>query len=221
MSTISTSTLNSTSTNSTASAAVTANQNTSKNFMTMLVAQMKNQDPTNPMDSAQMTSQLAQLSTVDGINQLNTTMSSLIATSQSSSAFQAANLIGRNVVVPGNQMTLANGSASFGVNLPGAADSVKVTITNPAGQVVRTMDLGANTAGSVNVNWDGKDGSGTPVQNGNYTFQVNATNGGQTVSGAEGTVSAQVSSISQTGSNVMLNFASLPSVNASSLIQVN
>jgi flagellar hook assembly protein FlgD len=65
--------------------------------MKMLIAQLQNQDPTNPMDNAQMTSQLAQLSTVDGINQLNNTMTSLINNTQSSMAYQAANLIGHNV----------------------------------------------------------------------------------------------------------------------------
>jgi len=204
----------------TASASVTANQTTSKNFMTMLIAQMKYQDPTKPMDSAQMTSQLAQLSTVDGINQLNTTMSSLISNTQSSSAYQAANLIGRSVVVSSNQLTLGNGQAPFGVQLPSAADSVKVTITNPAGQVVRTLNLGAQAAGSVAGNWDGKDMNGSNVPSGNYSFQVDATVGAQAIT-ATGTNTATVSSITQNGGNVMLNLSNQMSANASSLLQIN
>src|SRR5450830_116367 len=100
-------------------------------FMTLLVTQLKNQDPLNPLDNAQITSQLAQLSTVTGVNKLNTTLESLKASYQSSESASATNLIGQGVLVAGNDTYLTGGKAIFGVDLPTAADSVKVIITDP------------------------------------------------------------------------------------------
>jgi flagellar basal-body rod modification protein FlgD len=197
-----------------------ANALSSQNFMTMLVAQLQNQDPTNPIDNAQMTSQLAQLSTVDGINQLNTTMSSFINNTQSSMAYQAANLIGRNVVVSGNQMSLNNGQAPFSIQLASAADTVNVNIKNSANQIVRTLAIGAEPSGSISGTWNGKDSTGNQLTDGTYTFDVQASNAGQAVT-ASGTTSAMVNSISQAGSNVMLNLSNNSAVNASSLLQIN
>src|SRR5580693_3920451 len=90
------------------SAAAAQNQ-----FLTLLVTQMQNQDPLNPMDNSQMTSQLAQLSTVSGIDTLNTTLQSLVGSYQTSQTLQATSMIGQNVFTPGNTMTLASGSAPF------------------------------------------------------------------------------------------------------------
>jgi flagellar basal-body rod modification protein FlgD len=102
--------------------------------MTLLVTQMENQDPLNPMDNSQMTSQLAQLSTVSGINTLNTTLTSLLSSYQSSQTLQATSMIGQSVLVPGNTMTLASGSAPFGVNVTTASTDLTVAIKNAAGQ---------------------------------------------------------------------------------------
>jgi flagellar basal-body rod modification protein FlgD len=196
------------------------NQSASQNFMKMLIAQLQNQDPTNPMDNAQMTSQLAQLSTVDGINQLNSTMSTLINNTQSSMAYQAANLIGHQVVIPSNQISLKNGQGFLGVQLPSTADNVNVTIKNSTNQTVRVLNLGPQAAGAVSSAWNGKDSNGNALADGNYTFQVEATSAGQAIS-ATGTNVAKVISISQSGGNVMLNLDNLTAVNATSLLQIN
>jgi flagellar basal-body rod modification protein FlgD len=188
--------------------------------MKMLIAQLQNQDPTNPMDNAQMTSQLAQLSTVDGINQLNNTMTSLINNTQSSMAYQAANLIGHNVLIPSNQTSLSNGQAFFGIQLPSAADNVNVNIKNSANQTVRVLTLGSQAAGSASSSWNGKDSNGNTLADGKYTFQVEATSAGQPIT-ATGTNVAKVTSISQSGGNVMLNLDNMTAVNASSLLQIN
>ena len=90
--------------------------------MTLLVTQLKNQDPMNPLDNAQLTSQLAQLSTVTGVNKLNTTLESLKASYQSSESLQAANMIGHGVLVEGNYVKLPGGNGILGVDLASAAD---------------------------------------------------------------------------------------------------
>lgn len=157
-------------------------------FMTLLVTQLKNQDPLNPLDNAQITSQLAQLSTVTGVNKLNTTLESLKASYQSSEALQAANMIGHGVLVEGDRVYLADGKSILGVELDSAADQVDLIITDPTtGKDIETIKLGKNDAGVIPIAWDGVldpenvDADGKPVtlKNGEYLIRVVATRGGE------------------------------------------
>jgi flagellar basal-body rod modification protein FlgD len=191
----------------TAGAAGSVDAETDK-FMTLLVTQLKNQDPLNPLDNAQVTSQLAQLSTVTGINKLNSTLDSLKASYQSSEAMAATNMIGHGVLVEGNDAALAGGKSIFGVELASAADSVKVVIVDPAtGKEVQTIDLGAQKAGSLPLVWDGVpdptklDSAGKPVTlpDGHYTFRVEATRGGEKLTDAKGLSLDTVASVTTGG----------------------
>ena len=122
-----------------------------------LVAQLKNQDPTNPMENNELTSQLAQISTVSGIEKLNTTLGSISGQIDNSQSLQASNLIGHGVMIPGTTVLAGTGSEEgavttttpFGVELQQAADKVTATITDKNGAVVRTIDIGELTAGSL------------------------------------------------------------------------
>lgn len=143
-------------------------------FMTLLVTQMKNQDPLNPLDNAQVTSQLAQLSTVTGIDKLNDTMSAMSANYQSSQGLQAANMIGHGVVVPGTNVELKDGKSILGFDLPQAADNVTVQIKDSSGSLIRTLTANTMTAGMNTISWDGKNDSGKLMGNGNYQFSVSA-----------------------------------------------
>ncbi|MEP7205997.1 MAG: flagellar hook assembly protein FlgD [Casimicrobiaceae bacterium] len=154
---------------------------TSERFLTLLVTQLKNQDPLNPLDNAQITSQLAQLSTVSGINQLNGTLSALSASFDAKQYLEAANLVGRTVVADGNALTLTEGKASGAFELPAAADHVVVSVTDAAGQAVRQIDLGAANAGVVTFDWDGASDAGVALKDGKYTLSVTATNAGKPV----------------------------------------
>ncbi|NLP60963.1 flagellar hook assembly protein FlgD [Paraburkholderia sacchari] len=159
-------------------------------FLQLLVTQLQNQDPTNPMDSSQMTSQLAQINTVTGIQQLNTSLSSLSTQLSAGQNAQAALLIGSTVLAPGSSMTVTGGAApQLGVTLPSAASDVKLTITNSAGQVVNTLDLGAQSAGTIPVTWNGTDTAGNAVADGAYTVSASAT-----INGQAGTATALVAS---------------------------
>lgn len=145
-------------------------------FLTMLTAQLKNQDPMNPMDNAQITQQLAALSTVTGINQLNTTLSSL---SNTMSLGSATSLIGAGVLVPGSAINLSNSHAFGGVTLPGPVDSLDVTVKDAKGNIVQTMQLGAQKAGGViPFTWDGSTVSGATAADGAYTFTAQAVQSG-------------------------------------------
>ena len=159
-------------------------------FMTLLVTQLKNQDPLNPLDNAQITSQLAQLSTVTGVNKLNTTLESLKASYQASEALQAANMIGHGVLVNGDRVQLVDGKAILGVELDSAADKVEVIITDPTtGKDIQTIDLGKNEAGVFPIAWDGvvdpknvgADGKPVTMKNGEYLIRVVATRGGEEI----------------------------------------
>ncbi|CAD6557220.1 Basal-body rod modification protein FlgD [Paraburkholderia hiiakae] len=166
-------------------------------FLQLLVAQLQNQDPTDPMDSSQMTSQLAQINTVSGIQQLNTSLSSLSTQLSAGQNAQAALLIGSTVLAAGSSATVSSGSApQLGVTLPSAVSDVKLTITNSAGQVVNTLDLGAQSAGTVPVVWNGKDSAGNTVADGTYTISATATTNGQSAT-ATALVASQVQGVVQ------------------------
>lgn len=166
----------------------TANEQQDR-FMKLLVAQLNNQDPMNPMDNAQMTSQMAQISTVSGINQLNETIKSMSTQFASMQMLQGAGVIGHGVMLQSNTLSIDAGKAKGAVDLAGDAGNVSVEITSPGGQVVDTLNLGPLTAGRHSFAWDASNYTGV----GSPTFKVIATNGKQAVAAtalAQDTVTA-------------------------------
>lgn len=170
-------------------------------FLKLLVAQMNNQDPLNPMDSAQMTSQLAQLNTVQGIDKMSTQLDSLLGDVGSSQSLQASSLVGKDVLVPGSSIDLASGKGVAGVNLSADADAVTITIKDASGATIHTADLGAQSKGLVNFVWDGSTDSGTTAAAGAYTFTVSATSGAAKTTVSADTLSTGVVSSVTPGSD--------------------
>lgn len=169
-------------------------------FLKLLTTQLKNQDPLNPMDNAQTTSQLAQISTVDGIERLNATVKSMMGNMQSSDSLMAANLVGHAVLVPGKGMEVSDGIGMGGVQVDAAADKVSVTITDKNGLEIRHLELGALEAGVHDFVWDGKNDAGTAVTDGSYTVSVKAYKGDTKVSASTlelGTVTGVLTSGSE------------------------
>ena len=155
-------------------------------FLKLLVAQMNNQDPLNPLDNAQVTSQMAQINTVTGINGLNDTVQQLLTQFSRLETMQAAQLTGRDVLVTGNTATLTPGTAvnaGYVLDLP--ADKVKVEVRDATGTVVRTMNLGAQPEGMGRFSWDGKTDTGTDAAAGKYSYSIAAS-----VAGKESTATA-------------------------------
>ncbi|MDR2188313.1 MAG: flagellar hook assembly protein FlgD [Azonexus sp.] len=169
-----------------ASAATSEIEETQNRFLTLLVAQLQNQDPLNPLDNAQVTQQMAQLSTVSGIEKLNATMAKLLTSYSDSQSMQAASLIGRNVMVAGNNLPMVEGQSVGGVALSAPADSVLLSVKDASGKVVQTVDLGARDANDLTFyfSWDGTDADGNVLPDGNYTFEVTASANGQDVAAA-------------------------------------
>ena len=159
---------------------------TEDRFLKLLMAQMKNQDPLNPLDNAQVTSQMAQISTVNGIEQLNNTIKAMQeATSASNSeleTMQATTMVGHQIITPGNAITLEGGSAPAAFELPAGATKVTVTIKSEAGQIIDAQELklpdGVKSwaEGMHLFNWDGKASDKSDAKPGNYTFEVKAMN---------------------------------------------
>jgi flagellar basal-body rod modification protein FlgD len=149
----------------------------SDRFLKLLVTQMKNQDPLNPLDNAQVTSQLAQISTVTGIDKLNATLQALSA----SQSLDTAAMIGRGVLAPGSELDLKNGVAIGGVDLPQAVDKLVVSIKDSSGVEVRSIDMGPKPAGTSEFFWDGLTNTGTSASNGTYHYSVRAEQGGKSI----------------------------------------
>jgi flagellar basal-body rod modification protein FlgD len=205
---------------STASTGTSTTQEAQDRFLKLLVTQLKNQDPLNPMDNAQMTTQLAQINTVSGIEKLNTTLGTLVDSFSSSQAMQSAGMIGKDVLVEGSKLALASGQAFGGVKLAGAADQVSLDILDAGGKILQTQKLGAREAGNFNFVWDGKTDAGAQMADGgNYKFAVTATQGGKKVVADPlqvGTVSALVRS----NSGFLLDLGALGTIDFKNVQQI-
>ena len=187
---------------------------TQDRFLTLLVTQLQNQDPLNPMDNAEVTSQIAQLSTVNGIQQLNNTLLALSGQMDMSQSLQAASLIGKDILYPGEKIALgsdpdtgAKTATTFGIDLMSDAAKTKVSILDSAGKVVRQYELDPMDAGIYPMTWDGLDSAGAPAPDGAYTVQVSPTDAdGQPVS-ADALTSGHINSIAYTSGGLKLNLA--------------
>jgi flagellar basal-body rod modification protein FlgD len=149
-------------------------------FLKLLVTQLQNQDPLNPLDNAQLTSQLAQINTVNGISTLNTTVKSLSSQFTQLQALQGAALVGHDVTVTGNRLEVNGGEAAGGFELANAADAVKVEVLDGSGRVVDTLLMGAETGGTHAFNWQAP----TAADGTAFTFRVTATSGTNAVATA-------------------------------------
>lgn len=146
-------------------------------FLKLFIAQLNNQDPMNPLDNAQMTTQMAQINTVTGIQQVNQTLQSLADQFSMGQGLQGASLVGRQVIAEGNGLSVGNGTASGSFSLSQAADRVQVDVLSTTGELLGSLDLGSRSAGMHNFDWSlaGID----PSRVGG--MQINATSGGQSV----------------------------------------
>lgn len=164
-------------------------------FLHLMTAQLQNQDPTSPLDPDQFLSQIAQFSTVQGLDTLNQGFQMLAATMLSNQALDAATLVGKEVLVPSSEINLeGEGAVRGALDLPYDASSVSIRIEDQDGQLIDTVTLGALPSGLTNFEWDGLDQDGNPFPPGKYNISATAV----TASGVEAItpmVYAQVSSV--------------------------
>lgn len=195
---------------------------TMNDFLTLMTAQLQNQDPLNPTDSNEFLSQLSELSTVEGISQLNTSMGTLSNSMLASQAVNSAALVGQTILAPASAGELSSGSSLSGaVNVPSGASSVTLTITNAAGATVDQVAVSAN-AGLQGFTWDGTTSSGGTAPPGVYGISASAVVG-STSEAANTYLNGTVSSVTldPTSSEVMLNTPQLGSVSLSNVQQID
>ncbi|MEY2341126.1 flagellar hook assembly protein FlgD [Acidithiobacillus sp. IBUN Pt1247-S3] len=151
-------------------------------FYNLLVTELTNQDPLNPLSNQNLSAQLAQFSVANGVQAIQGSLSSLMGQINQNQGLQAATLIGKTVSTSGNGLQLSGGAAAGGYDLSGDASNVDVLVQNSAGQTLAVLPQGAQSAGMQSFTWNGEDNSGAALPAGNYQFTVQAANGSQGVS---------------------------------------
>ena len=189
----------STTTATTGTPATTNDAASADRFLKLLVAQMQNQDPLSPMDNAQVTSQMAQINTVSGIDKLNTSVQALSGQFVQMQALQGATLVGHDVVVPGDRLSIADGQGQGGFELGNAADSVKVEVLAASGKVLDTIDLGAQSSGLHSFGW----AAGTADDSSGLRFRVTAKSGATKLS-TTSLMRDRVDAVSTSGDSLLL-----------------
>ncbi|MCU7932169.1 MAG: flagellar hook assembly protein FlgD [Candidatus Thiodiazotropha sp. (ex Codakia rugifera)] len=192
-----------------------------EDFMNLLVTELTHQDPFKPMENSEMATQVSQFATVSGIDDLNASFNELRSSLTSDQALQAANLVGRDVLVESNVGSLANGESLQGsVNLPASASNVRVMITDRSGALVRELQLGTHEAGQVAFSWDGYDDAGDYMGDGLY--QVSAVANVDDAEMAPAVlVAAEVESVNLGGpGGIQLNLDGLGQIAMNDVVQI-
>ncbi|MGY2375425.1 flagellar hook assembly protein FlgD [Pseudomonas sp. SDO524_S393] len=194
-----------------ASKQATGNQALGKDaFLRLLVTQLKNQNPLSPQDNGAFVAQLAQFSSLEGINTLNDSVNAISSNFSSSQALQASSLVGRSIVIQTDKAMVDTSKSMTGsVNVTSSTGNVTVKITDKDGNVVRTLEMGAQSAGNQSFIWDGKNDKGEVAPAGTYTFNATTKNDkGDSVALAT-SLPATVTSVTlgKTGGDMLLNLA--------------
>ena len=178
-------------------------------FLTLFTTQLKNHDPTKPMDTTEMTNQLALFSNVEETAGVNSRLDKLLAAQQTTGPGAAVGYIGHTVEANGNQMLVAGGTGEVSYTMPEAGQSVRIDIRDSTGGLVATLS-GDATAGSHQATWDGKDNSGAQVADGVYSLTVTATSGttGTTITPVTRTT-GQVTGVESDGTDTYLDLGSI------------
>jgi flagellar basal-body rod modification protein FlgD len=163
---------------STAAAATGSNKIGMNDFLKLLVTQLQNQDPLNPLDQNQFLSQTAQFTAVEQLQQINQSLAALKAATPSSGMTQAATLLGKTVTVAGQDVTFDGvNPVSLPFTVRGGAAQVQIEILDPQGNLMQTLSAPAGQPGDYTATWNGKDTTGTPLSPGLYHYRVSAASG--------------------------------------------
>jgi len=183
---------------------------TKDDFLKLLIAQLQNQDPLQPMDNQQFAVQLATFNSLEQLININKQLGTLQSAQGQTNQFNAASLIGKEITTTGNTIALQSGSpATVNYQLVANASRVVVNIQDSAGGLVRQLEVGAQNAGDQAIVWDGKDASGKAAPDGIYRFEINAfdLNGKQVA--ASGRIQGTVTGIKLDGSEPILELGNL------------
>lgn len=179
-------------------------------FLRLMTEQLKNQDPLKPLDNAQFLGQLAQFSTVQGIDKMSGAMDAVASVMESDQTLRAAALVGREGLVKADTLDLAAGQTLNGEITAPSAGPVTIEIVDGAGQRVRQMTVQANAAGETGWQWDGRDDAGQPAAGGRYTIRA-SVGSGDNAEALEVRVAARIDSVSIEPQGLVLNLSGLGS----------
>ena len=188
-------------------------------FLRLMTEQLKNQDPLKPLEGAQFLGQLAQFSTVQGIEQMNGAMGAMASVMENDQALRAAALVGHDALVDADGLTLAEGKGLSGEIVATSAGTMQVEIVDGAGQVVRRMSVEAGAAGAVPFAWDGRTDGGDAAPAGTYTVRALA-GAGEDAQALDVRVAAHIDSVSIEATGLVLNLAGLGSVPLSGIRRI-
>jgi len=175
-------------------------------FLQLLVTQLQYQDPLSPMDDKEFVAELAQFSSLEQLTEINTGIENLATIGQQQQLLGAVNFMGKTIEATGTAVSLADGEATpVTFTLPQDASTCLVNVLDTSGSIVRTVDLGSATAGSVEFTWDGKDYNGTTMADGQYQVAVTATNADGEVMTVSSTMTGTVSGITQSNGTYYLD----------------
>lgn len=170
-------------------------------FLKLMVTQFKNQDPFKPLDNGEFLSQMAQFSQVTGLQDLNGKFDTLSSALNSNQAMQASGLLGRSALVAATHAPLGtSGGVTGAIDVPQSVGNVRVQVVGSGGQVVRTLELGPQSAGLADFRWDGLDDGGQRLPAGNYRLAAQLQVNGRSVGAANTLVAAPVASVTLGGS---------------------
>ncbi len=191
-------------------------------FLRLMITQLKNQNPLEPVKNQEFLAQLSSFTTASGVQDLKKSFDSLGEAMQSNQALQASSLVGRSVVVPSDRAYLPPGGMLSGVvEIPENVGNMRVTIFNEAGAIVKTVDLGQQPAGQTQFVWDGTDNSGQSQAPGTYRFTAESSfNGTSYQYNTYALAPVESVSIGRNGQGLILNLSGLGSVGLSSVAQI-
>lgn len=191
-------------------------------FLTLMITQFKNQDPFKPMENGEFLGQIAQFSTVSGIESLNTSFAGLADSIQGEQALQAANLVGHSVLAVTDVGYLAEGGQINGViELEASAGEVQIDIADESGELLQTLSLGQQPAGMTSFSWDGTDAAGEALAAGHYKVSARVVRGAQVESTAIALESnIQSVTLGQFGSGMLLNLNGGGTLSLSQVYQI-
>ncbi|MBV1915490.1 MAG: flagellar hook assembly protein FlgD [Pseudomonadales bacterium] len=189
-------------------------------FLKLMIAQLEHQDPLSPQDGGEFVAQLAQFSSVEGIEKLNNSVSSAVSSFQSSQALQATSMIGRSVRIESNSALLgSSGSIAGSYELPSSSQKVEIEINNSSGELVRKINVGPQPQGTFSFEWDGLKDDGSVAEQGNYQVDVQASIAGENYE-LRTFMDGNVDSVTMQGNTLALNIGGIGTVSVDQVREI-
>ena len=191
-----------------------------EDFLKLLMTQLQNQDPMEPMDNGEFMGQMAQFSTVQGVTEMGESIDGLVSIYQGQQMSANASMIGKKALVDGNWAQLEGGKLAGAIDLTTAANDLRVDVKSETGELMASIGLGSKMAGVQEFSWDGIKQDGTTAPEGNYYLSASAVRDGQSTVPAM-QVYGTVNSVQMKGGEVTLNVSGQGNVSFNSVKRIS